>query len=185
MSVVVGLPMIVRWVTRLFTRQIESNNGQLMRIPSGHGRPRQLQGSHGKNFVKSILAAVMKKKKKVLKAVNDQFGSPTWTHRLALQIKELIRRDAMGTYHATSEGHCSPAQCAAYVFDTLKVKVKIETMSLADYPFTAKRPVNCILENRLLKKQGSNIMPAWKRDMKTFLDKNKKDLIKEARSRKR
>ncbi len=144
-----------------------------------------LYGSHGKNFVKSILAGVMKKKKKVLKVVNDQFGSPTWTYRLALQIKELINRDAMGTYHATAEGFCSPAQCAAYVFDTLKVKVKLEPMALAEYPFAAKRPVNCILENRLLKKQGINIMPAWKKDLKTFLEKNKKELIKEARSRKR
>jgi dTDP-4-dehydrorhamnose reductase len=144
-----------------------------------------LYGIHGKNFVKSILAAVMKKKKKVLKAVTDQYGSPTWTHRLALQMKELIRRDAMGTYHATSEGYCSPAQCAEYVFDTLKVKVKIEPSTLAEYPFEANRPVNCILENRLLKKQGINIMPAWKRDLKNFLEKNKKELIKEARSRKR
>lgn len=144
-----------------------------------------LYGSHGKNFVKSILAGVMKKKKKVLKVVNDQFGSPTWTYRLALQIKELINRDAMGTYHATAEDFCSPAQCAAYVFDTLKVKVKLEPIALAEYPFAAKRPVNCILENRLLKKQGINIMPAWKKDLKTFLEKNKKELIKEARSRKR
>ncbi|MBW1944229.1 MAG: dTDP-4-dehydrorhamnose reductase [Deltaproteobacteria bacterium] len=144
-----------------------------------------LYGSHGNNFVKSILAAVMKKKKKILKAVNDQFGSPTWTHRLALQIKELIKHDGMGTYHATSEGHCSPAQCAEYVYSTLKVKVKLEPITLAEYPFVAKRPVNCILENRLLKKQGVNIMPAWKKDLKTFLDKNKKALIKEARSRKR
>lgn len=144
-----------------------------------------LYGSHGSNFVKSILAAVMKKKKKVLKVVNDQFGSPTWTRRLAMQMKELIRRDAMGTYHATSEGYCSPAQCAEYVFETLKVKVKLEPTTLAEYPFEAKRPVNCILENRLLKKQGINIMPAWKRDLRTFLDKNKKELIKEARSRKR
>ena len=144
-----------------------------------------LYGSHGNNFVKSILAAVMKKKKKTLKVVNDQFGSPTWTHRLALQIKELIRRDAIGTYHATSEGYCSPAECAEYIFATLKVKVKLEPITLAEYPFAAKRPVNCILENRLLKKQGINIMPAWKKDLRTFLDKNKKALIKEARSRKR
>ena len=144
-----------------------------------------LYGMHGSNFVKSILAGVMKKKKKVLKVVHDQLGSPTWAYRLALQIKELIRRDAIGTYHATSEGFCSPLECAEFIFKTLKVKVKLEPIPLAKYPFTAKRPVNCILENRLLKKQGINLMPDWEKDLKSFLEKNKKELLKEARSRKR
>ena len=144
-----------------------------------------LYGMHGNNFVKSILAGVMKKKKKVLKVVNDQLGSPTWAYRLALQIKELIQRDAIGTYHATSEGYCSPLECAEFIFKTIKAKVKLEPIPLVKYPFVAKRPVNCILENRLLKKQGLNVMPDWDKDLKSFLEKNKKELLKEARSRKR
>lgn len=143
-----------------------------------------LYGMHGNNFVKSILANVMKKKKKVLKLVHDQLGSPTWSYRLALQIKELIERDAMGTYHATSEGYCSPLQCAEFIFKTLKMKVKLEPIHLAKYPFAARRPLNCILENRLLKKQGLNLMPDWKKDLKEFLENNRKELLKEARLRK-
>jgi dTDP-4-dehydrorhamnose reductase len=40
-----------------------------------------LYGIKGNNFVKSILARALKKDKKPLKLVNDQFGSPTWTLR--------------------------------------------------------------------------------------------------------
>ncbi|MBW1935294.1 MAG: NAD(P)-dependent oxidoreductase, partial [Deltaproteobacteria bacterium] len=67
-----------------------------------------LYGSEGGNFIKSLLAnALRTRKKQSLKVVNDQYGSPTWTYRLAHQIGELIKNGARGTYHATSEGYCS------------------------------------------------------------------------------
>ncbi|NIR12732.1 MAG: dTDP-4-dehydrorhamnose reductase, partial [Desulfobacterales bacterium] len=47
------------------------------------------------------------------------------------------------------------------------------------------RPRNCILENRLLKKQGSNIMRPWEEDVDAFLDQYGKTLVKQARAKKR
>lgn len=141
-----------------------------------------LYGINGNHFIKSILINALNKKQKVLKVVNDQFGSPTWTYRLALQIRELIRSDAKGTYHATSEGYCTPFEYTQYILNKLKISKPIEACSIADYPQKAKRPTNCILENRLLKKQGINIMPDWKKDVQIFIDQFRKDLIKEARS---
>ena len=136
-----------------------------------------LYGIKGNNFIKSVLAKAVKNAKKPLKLVDDQFGSPTWTFRLALQIKELIKNDAKGTYHATSEGYCSPLEYAQFVLKKLNVKVSIEPCSMNDYPHIAKRPFNCILENRLLKNQGLNIMPDWKKDIEIFVDRFKRELI--------
>jgi dTDP-4-dehydrorhamnose reductase len=146
-----------------------------------------LYGINGENFITSILKHVLSQKgrKKTLTVVNDQFGSPTWTYRLALQIKELIENDAKGTFHATSEGYCTPLEYAKHVFKKLKVKVSLEPSSLSEYPRSAKRPRNCILENRLLKKQGTNIMPHWKKDLDAFLDQYGQSLVKQARSKKR
>jgi dTDP-4-dehydrorhamnose reductase len=146
-----------------------------------------LYGINGENFMKSILKNVLSQKgrRKSLTVVDDQFGSPTWTYRLALQIKELIRADAKGTFHATSEGFCTRLEYAKHVFKKLKVKVSLEPCSLRDFKQPAKRPSNCILENRLLKKQGTNIMPYWKEDVDAFLDRYGKGLVKQARAKKR
>lgn len=146
-----------------------------------------LYGVNGDHFITSIIRNALSKKgkKKKLRVVDDQFGSPTWTYRLALQIKELIKSDSKGTYHATSEGYCTRFEYAQYVLKKLKIKVPLEPCSLRDFPQAAKRPMNCILENRLLKKQGINIMPDWKEDLDAFLDRYGQDLIKEAKGKKR
>jgi dTDP-4-dehydrorhamnose reductase len=146
-----------------------------------------LYGINGESFITSILKKVLTQKgrKKTLSVVDDQFGSPTWTYRLALQIKELIKRDTKGTFHATSEGYATPFEYAKHVFKKLKVKVSLESSSLRDYEQPAKRPRNCILENRLLKKQGSNIMRPWKEDVDAFLDQYGTSLMKQARAKKR
>jgi len=141
-----------------------------------------LYGFNGRNFIKSVLIKAFNNKQKSLKVVDDQFGSPTWAHRLALQIKELIKSDVKGTYHATAEGYCSRFEFARYILKKLKVKVSAEPCSMNDYPQAAKRPANCILENRLLKKQGLNIMADWKKDLDTFLERFGEKLIKQAKA---
>ncbi len=141
-----------------------------------------LYGINGKNFITSILGKVLHKKRKSLKVVADQVGSPTWTYRLALQLRELINSDMRGTYHASSEGYCSRYECAKHVFRKLKIKTKLEPFSLSEVRTGAKRPFNCIMENRLLKKQGLHIMPEWKEDLDTFLEQHGDELIKKAKS---
>jgi dTDP-4-dehydrorhamnose reductase len=142
-----------------------------------------LYGRGKNNFITSLLKnALNKKKKKPLKVVDDQFGSPTWTFRLAHQISELIHSGARGTFNATSEGFCTRYAYAEYVLNRLKIKGSLEPCRLKDCVTPAKRPANCILENRLLKKQGLNRMPQWEEDLDTFLEKFGDDLIKEAKS---
>jgi dTDP-4-dehydrorhamnose reductase len=143
-------------------------------------RSSSLYGVNGRNFVKSVVNEAVKKKKEALKIVNDQFISPTWTYRLAMQIKELLTRDGVGTYHATAEGHCSPFECAGYILKKLAIKASIEPCSLKDLDRPAKRPANCLLENRLLKKQGVSVMVDWQEDLDVFLDNFGEKLIKEA-----
>jgi dTDP-4-dehydrorhamnose reductase len=141
-----------------------------------------LYGFQGNNFVKSLVSdALNKKGRKSLKIPNDQYGSPTWAYRLALQIRDLIRADARGTYHATSEGACSRMECAQYIVEKLNLKVSLQPCDTSDLPQKARRPLNCILENRLLKKQGLNIMPDWKEDLSAFLEQFGEQLVKEAK----
>ena len=142
-----------------------------------------LYGMEGDNFVKALLAGILgKKKSKKVKVVEDQFGSPTWSYRLAQQIQELIHADGKGTYHATAEGYCSRLEYARFIIGKLNLKASLEPCSLAECRRKAKRPANCILENRILKRHGINLLPEWKEDLDLFLDRFGEDLIKQAKA---
>jgi dTDP-4-dehydrorhamnose reductase len=141
-----------------------------------------LYGREGENFVKSLVAqALNKKKSKKIKAPNDYFGSPTWSYRLAEQIRDLIQVEGKGTVHATAEGYCSFYEAAGFVIEQLNLKMPLEPCRLKDIHKKAKRPTNCILENRALKKNGLNVMKHWQEDLSLFLDRFGEELIKQAK----
>jgi dTDP-4-dehydrorhamnose reductase len=145
-----------------------------------------LYGLQGKNFVKELVARAVKggKKKQTIRLEEDQFGSPTWTYRLAYQVRELIREDSHGTYHATAEGYCNRLEFAQFVLEKLNIKANLEP--IRSRPMKGmKWPMNGILENRLLKKQGIHMMQDWEKDLELFLDRYGVDLVKEAKKRKR
>jgi dTDP-4-dehydrorhamnose reductase len=143
-----------------------------------------LYGINGNNFIKWLVKETIKKKNRVIRLIGDQFGSPTWTYRLAMQIRELLQKDGRGTYHATSEGYCSFIDYGRYVLERLGLKATIEECKMKDLKRPAKRPSNCILENRRLKKQGINLMVDWKSDVDTFLDMWGERIIREAEDKK-
>lgn len=144
-----------------------------------------LYGRHGKNFVTDVLSRALRggRKKQTIRIDETQFGSPTWTYRLAYQIREMLREDVHGTYHATSEGYCSLLDFARAVLEKLNVRANLEPVKGPAGKGKAERPPNGILENRLLKKQGINIMPDWKKDLDLFLDQHGEELIKEIKKR--
>ena len=130
-----------------------------------------LYGINGKSFMTSILRRVFEKDKGPLMVAQDQYGSPTWTYRLAHQILKLIEKDGRGIYHATSEGYCTRFEWAKFVIERLGLNTEVVPCSMRDFPQRAKRPVNCLLENKNLKEQGINVMRPWKEDLELFLDK--------------
>lgn len=142
-----------------------------------------LYGLNGRNFIKSLLSQAFKKSK-VIRVADDRFGSPSWTYRLALQIRELLIKDGRGTYHATAEGYCSQLEYAEYILDKLSIKASIEPYKIKNLRGEAKRPANCLLENRRLKSHGINIMRNWKKDLDDFLENFGEELIKEAKAKK-
>jgi len=143
-------------------------------------RSHWLYGINGNNFVKSVLRHAVRGVSTPLQLPDDQFGAPTWSHRLALQIRELINKDGRGSYHATAYGYCSPFELARYVLKKLRLKAPIEPCSLTALSDGHLLPVNCVLENRLSKKQGVNIMANWEKDLDTFLEQFGDQLIREA-----
>jgi len=137
-----------------------------------------LYGARGNNFLKKILEPARKKDKESISVVNDQFGSPTWFHRLARQIKVLIDNGKEGIYHATSEGYCSRYECAKYFLEKMGITIPIFPCTTKEYPTPAIRPVNSILENRQLKRERLNLMPNWQKDLNIFIDNYGEKLLR-------
>ncbi len=139
-----------------------------------------LYGVNGYNFLKTMLKLVLGNPNNKIKVVNDQFGSPTWSHRLALQIARIIDENGQGTYHATAEGYCTWYELAIYFLKKMEVPHTVIPCTSEEYPMPAPRPKNSILENRHLKEKGVNIMKNWQDDLDQFVDDFKERLLSEA-----
>ncbi len=142
-------------------------------------RPAWMYGVHGHNFLKTMLKLALNNPEDEIRVVNDQYGSPTWSYGLALQIQRIIDTDAGGIYHATAEGYCTWFELAEYFLNKMEVPHTIVPCTSEEFPTRAKRPKNSILENRHLKEKGINIMSPWQDDIDRFVSSFREGLIGE------
>ncbi len=126
-----------------------------------------LYGLTGKNFVKTILQAAQTKSE--LRVVNDQHGTPTWTADVARQVRALLRSNAFGVYHATSHGSCTWFEFAKTILMEAGVDTPVVPVATSEYPRSAPRPRNSVLDNHLLRIQGLDVMPPWQTSLSRFL----------------
>ena len=138
-----------------------------------------MYGASGQNFIKTILKLALKNPNNEIKVVNDQYGSPTWSYRLARQIARLILTNSCGTYHATAEGYCTWYELAKYFLNKMEVPHVMIPCTSEEYPRPAPRPKNSILENKHLKEIGINIMTPWKDDLDQFISNFRDRLLHE------
>jgi dTDP-4-dehydrorhamnose reductase len=136
-----------------------------------------LYGMGGPNFLKTMLRLALMGKD--IRVVNDQFGSLTWTYRLAQQIKTLLQTDARGIYHATAEGFGSWYDTARLFLSKMDHQYHLSPCKTSEYKTAARRPANSILENRRLKQEGLNVMKDWQHDVEQFVLHYKYPLMSE------
>ena len=141
-----------------------------------------LYGAHGGNFLKTMLRLTLAHPEKEFKVVNDQYGCPTWSLRLALQIQRLLREEGRGVYHATSEGYCSWYELACFFLKKMEVPHCLVPCTTEEYPTLAPRPANSILENRRLKLENINRMTGWRHGVETFVSRYRNELLDEFKS---
>ena len=139
-----------------------------------------LYGIQGNNFLKTMLKLTQANPSREFKVVSDQFGSPTWSYRLALQIEKLVEKGARGIYHATAEGVCTWYDLADYFLKKMNVPHCLVPCTSAEFPTAAVRPKNSILENRRLKEAGINIMAPWQDDVAQYIEQFGKQLRQNA-----
>jgi len=126
-----------------------------------------LFGSHGHNFVKTMLK--LSQSSSQLRVVADQIGSPTYTADLARFLVDLIQTENFGCYHGTNAGFCSWADFAEEIFRQLGRPVMVEHIPSAGYPTKAIRPKNSRLSKQSIIQADLLPLPGWKDGLARFL----------------
>lgn len=138
-----------------------------------------LYGHQGKNFVKTIrrVAADKAAGGEPLCVVADQWGTPTYTRDVCLQVFYTVANGPYGLYHCTSEGTCSWFNFAERIISSAGIHVELQPCTTADFPRPAPRPPFGVLENEKLKNLGLNRMPLWTDAFAQFLSDEKSRAI--------
>ncbi len=141
-----------------------------------------LYGACGGNFLKTMLRLAVGDPGKTLRVVNDQFGSATWSYRLACQIQKILDKGCTGILHATSQGWGTWYDLARFFLTQMEVDFNLVPCTTEEYPTPALRPANSILDNERLRQEGIDVMENWETDVAQFAARHKKQLLKEARA---
>ena len=127
-------------------------------------------GANGKNFVKTMLRAG--RSRDSVRVVNDQIGTPTYTHDLARLLVDMIGTEKYGCYHATNEGgYISWYDFTKEIYRQAGLKTAVLPVSTAEYGLSrAARPFNSRLDKSKLREQGFTPLPDWKDALRRYLE---------------
>lgn len=139
-----------------------------------------LYGTHGNNFVKTMIT--LGEKKESIQVVNDQFGSPTSTADLSeaiLKIASMIQNNdniAWGTYHYCGQGITSWHGFSQAIFNIVinftPLKMKhIEPISSNSFRTDAYRPVFSALDCRNINKYFSIKTKPWRQSLENMINR--------------
>ena len=124
-------------------------------------------GSHGNNFVKTMLRLGAEQSKLLI--VNDQIGSPSYTVDLAELLCDMVATEKYGVYHASNEGVCSWAEFAAEIFRQAQLEVRVLPITASERPSRAARPYNSRMSKKCLDKAGFSRLPHWPDAVRRYL----------------
>lgn len=118
-------------------------------------------GLNGKNFIKTMVN--VGKTHDVVRVVNDQIGTPTYTYDLARLLVDMNETDKYGYYHATNEGgYISWYDFTVEIYKQAGLKTKIIPVTTEAYGLSkAARPFNSRLDKSKLIEAGFKPLPTW------------------------
>lgn len=125
-------------------------------------------GMGNNNFCKQIIN--WSKDRDVLKIVDDQISSPTYSKDLAEFSWELIQTDEYGLYHFSNSGEASKYDQAKYILKKIGWQGKLERAKTSDFPLPAKRAKYSKLDSNKIEKIANKKIPHWKEGIDRFLE---------------
>lgn len=135
-------------------------------------------GKSGKNFIRTMLN--IGKNHDVLKVVDDQIGTPTYTYDLARLLVDMLSTEKYGYYHATNEGgYISWYEFAKEIFrqaaemgykEYTSEYLNVLPVTTEEYGVSkAERPFNSRLDKSKLLEAGFDPLPDWKDALGRYL----------------
>lgn len=127
-------------------------------------------GLNGKNFVKTMLN--LGRKYDVIRVVDDQVGTPTYTVDISRLMVDMIETEKYGYYHATNEGgYISWYTFACEIFRQAGLATQVIPVTTEEYGQSkAARPFNSRLDKSKLKMAGFQPLPDWKVALSRYLE---------------
>lgn len=130
-------------------------------------------GLNGNNFIKTMLN--IGKTYDVIRVVNDQIGTPTYTYDLARLLIDMSETEKYGYYHITNEGdYISWYDFAKEIYQQAGYKTKVIPVTTEEYGLSkAVRPLNSRLDRSKLIENGFTPLPTWKDAVSRYLKEAK------------
>jgi dTDP-4-dehydrorhamnose reductase len=121
-----------------------------------------LYGAHGPSFVRTMIG--LERGGRVVDAVDDQRGQPTWAMDVAGQVIALARSGApAGVYHATSSGETTWFGFAREIFRLLGADTaRVRPVTSGAFPRPAPRPAYSVLGHDAWASAGLQPIPGWR-----------------------
>lgn len=114
--------------------------------------------------------------KKVLHAVGDKLGTPTYVPDFAQTFTHLISTESYGLYHMACEGAGSRYDVTKKMLEILGRSDEVELVEVGseffEEAFPAPRPRSEMMRNMALDLQGWNTMRPWDVALEEYLQKN-------------
>lgn len=141
-----------------------------------------LYGKNGRNFVDTVLEIANKKKK--LRVVNDQIGSPTYVKDLSGAIKAILEKlessnqefpdSSWGIFHISNKGAVSWFDYAKEILKLMGFSdTEIVAIKSSQLNRPAKRPSFSVLDNSKFEKKINFSMRLWKEALSEYLNEKK------------
>jgi dTDP-4-dehydrorhamnose reductase len=137
-----------------------------------------LYGENGSNFANTMVRLF--KDRDIIKVVEDQWGSPTYTRDLAGAILKIIKNNSnqYGIYHFTNERITNWHEFAKEIYKQAKEidlidrnkEVKIIPIKTEEYRTKAVRPINSILSKEKIKQTFNIKIRPWNKALEEFLN---------------
>lgn len=130
-------------------------------------------GLSGKNFIKTMLN--VGKTHDVVRVVNDQVGTPTYTLDLSRLLVDMVETEKYGYYHATNAETEPGAYISWYdftkeIYRQAGLSTTVIPVTTAEYGLSkAQRPFNSRLDKSKLVRSGFTPLPDWKDALSRYL----------------
>jgi dTDP-4-dehydrorhamnose reductase len=136
-----------------------------------------LYGVNGSNFANTMLRLF--KERELIKVVEDQWGTPTYTKDLSQTIINIIKKNTndYGIFHFTNEGIINWYKFAKEIYRQAKIlglidrenETKIIPIKTEEYPTAANRPINSILSKEKIKRTFDLEIRSWIEALEDYL----------------